>query len=238
VCSSDLQIYASNYQITYEKVHITGSRNSDGSAKPVDQVQLVATDTAITMSGLIGNTPWDDATDYNYTSNGAAKTAEVSVDLATASKGITSQIWYDPEDSNFDYQDIYGIQEDNEYYIKWDQGPGKVYAASCIGIYFTNQDFVDSGISSGAFDDHYHGVSNYHLWTFLDDDWSGMFYQSTMDSAPSVEYEFGMDISAAGAAVNVGILQDLELDDLEDGSWSSTNWVGTEGSDWDWVGTE
>ena len=47
-----VKVYATNYQVTYECVHMTGQRNSDGSAKNIGQLELMQT-LIISVLGLI-----------------------------------------------------------------------------------------------------------------------------------------------------------------------------------------
>jgi hypothetical protein len=237
-----IQEQASNYDINYVQVYMTGQKNSDGSAKPVVVAQgsedMVFTDSSVTYDGLINGKAWDDSDDYNYTANGAEETAEIRIKLSGADQGITSEIW-----DAVNYQNVYSdltseYNKDFDYVVKWneisDEGISKFYAPRFLSIWFTEQDSIDFGNPSSDFDGHYYGPTNRYFFSINSVDWDNMFYYSA-DSSRTVTYSFDADIDAAGAAVYVGIVDGLEYDSMVEGDYTNSDIIGTEGADWDWT---
>lgn len=235
-----VQIYATNYQTTYQLVHMTGVRNTDGSAKSVSNIEMILTDDSLTYDGLIRNTAWDDSTDYNYTLNGAEGIAKVVINLATQYSGLSSQLW-----EGVDYMSIYDLQKTaGDYWLKWAEVSAStgimksnLYAPTFLGMYFTEQDAVDGQISSADFDGHYYGPSNRYFWSVDGIVWDDLFYYGTDDVAPEPEFAFNINCKAAGAAIYLGFWQNLDYEDMVDGIWGTAgaNVIGTHGADWDWV---
>ncbi|MHA2022118.1 MAG: hypothetical protein ACTSWQ_00475 [Candidatus Thorarchaeota archaeon] len=214
------------YQIEYAKFQMTGKPNLDGSAKHLGTVYCRATDDgSLDYAGLIGGVAIDDSTDYNYTANGAEADFELRIKLATSDAGWKSQtdpVFYSSSGS----------------YYNWVSG--KDYAPTFIGMYMTNQDFIDLGMDTSDFDFVYQGASNTYVAKFMDDfdDDSDTFYDSDDSVAPTFTFSFAVDITAAGSITYIGLYQDVEWSDFVLGIWGDTTdnqVLGTLGADWDWV---
>jgi len=215
-----------DYQIEYAKFVMTGSPNSDGSAKHLGTVYCRATDDgSLDYAGLIGGVAIDDGTDYNYTTNGAEADFELRIKLATADAGFKSQT--NP-----------AFYTGSGSYYNWVSG--KDYAPTFVGMYMTNQDFIDLGMDTSDFDFVYQGASNTYVAMFMDsfDDDERTFYDSDDSVAPTFTISFAVDITAAGQITYIGLYQDVEWNDFVLGIWGDTTdnqILGTLGADWDWV---
>ena len=220
------------YQMTYKKVAMSGSRNSDGSAKTIGEVEVRATDDgSLDYSGLINGKAIDDGTDYNATTDGDVGEFELRIKLATSDAGFSSQTGYGVNPT-------YDTQQ--EYWTHW--GSGVKYAPSFIGFYLTNQDADDMGLKSSQFDFVKIGTTNTfyatYLWHFDESDTGDMFYDSDDTVAPTFKATWDVDCDAAGAMIYIGLFQDVLWDDFVDGDWGPTTdgtILGTLGADWDFV---
>lgn len=214
---------AETYQNAYFKIQMTGEPASDLTPMPLGNVAVRLTDDgAISYSGLIGGVAIDDSTDYNYTLSGTTAEFEFRAKWATSDAGVSPG-----------YMDEFWA---GEYWIHW--GNGKKYTPNFIGLYGTNQDITDAGLDSGDFDFWYQGATNTFAAIFITSDMANLFYDSDLDTAPTLTAVFDVDISAAGALVYVGIYQPHEWSDFARGSWASTTdafVMGTLGADWDYV---
>lgn len=214
------------YQIEYAKFVMTGSPNSDGSAKHLGTVYCRATDDgSLSYSGLVGGVAIDDATDYNYTTNGNEAEFELRIKLATADAGFKSQT--DP-----------AFYTGSGSFYNWVNG--KDYAPTFVGMYMTNQDFIDLGMDTSAFDFVYQGASNTYVAMFMDsfDSDPTTFYDSDDTVAPTFSLKFAVDMTAVGAITYIGLYQDVEWSDFVLGIWGDTTdnqILGTLGNDWDWT---
>jgi len=249
-----LQYYGTNYQTGYAKVHMSGDRNSDGSAKGLDeQVFILATDDSVTYNGLINNIGWDDSTDYNYTLSGTSGTAKVSVVLSAADKGLSSRIW-----EGVNYKQVYstvfaasGIDINNynkDFWIKWDSiGQDNTITKSAIlapdffGIYMTIQDKIDLAPQVTDFDMYGDDNTNYYMASIVSSSWGDLIYNTADPSAPqpTIEFQVGT-ITAAGTTVatyGVAIHTGLTYEQMVSFLWtaSAAYYLGTPGNDWDWV---
>jgi len=238
-----VQCYASGYQVTYKLFHITGQRNSDGSAKSVGQMELRAVDDSVTYDGEIGGVTWDDSTDYNATLSGTSGLAEVDIVLSAADKGLSSQIW-----EGVSYQDVYGVHKDHDYYVKWDEIPSSgeisknsILAPDFFCIYMTVGDKNDLSPSTADFDINFSDGTNWYFISIVDDSWGDLMYNTADASAPrpTVSFDVGT-ISASGttaATYGVAIWQGVTYEQMLDGTWtkSATYYLGTPGDDWDWT---
>jgi hypothetical protein len=240
-----IQARATNYLLTHDVVHITGERNSGGEAKPAGTVYLRYLDDGITYDGYIENVAWDDSSDYNATTYTAADaTAEFIIKSAgTASRGLHSQVW-----EQVDYEAIYGYDADVPYYLHWDDIEDVDYTGdeleeiACVGtffsIYFTEQDVDDAGVSRSDFDDRISDAANIYFNQFTWD-WDELFYKASDDSAFQYDgFRITLDIDAAFAAVKVGFMIDVTMEDYIDSDipyTTAANAVGTLGTDWDGV---
>lgn len=238
------QVQHTDYFTEYIELYMTGSRNSDGSAKMASvaagsSIEMVYADTGSTYDGEINSVAWDDSTDYNYTANGATGPAEIEWVGANADEGVDSGVW-----DQVDYQSIYsGVDSDattknHDYIVKWDEitsaGIAKFYAPTFLGFYMTEQDSVDLGLSGGDFDGYYFGPTNRYFFSY-DLSFEDMFYRTSDDSAPRWQYTFDVDIDAAGQLIYVGFVEGIEYNDMIEGSWTNSDMLGTPGDDWDWV---
>jgi len=180
-----VQVYASGYQVTYKSVYMTGQRNSDGTAKPAGEIELVKTDTGITYDGTINDVGWDDATDYNATLSGTSGPAEVKIVLSAADLGISSQVW-----DGVDYETIYGISRDMPFYVKWDQitdegiADSSVMAPDFFGLTMAIADKVTLKPSVTDFDHYGDDDTNWYGLQVVTPDWGDLFYNTIDTSAP------------------------------------------------------
>ena len=241
-----VQIYATTYQVTYQKVHMTGQRNDDGSAKNVGQIEVIKTDDSITWSGRMNGVDFD-TTDYNYTLSGDEGTLECEFVLSAADLGLSSQIW-----EGIDYQTAYGISKPLDYMVKWDEiGEGSndavtiakssVMAPTFFAAYLTVQDKVDGMVNVAEFDLNYDDGVNWFCISVLTSDWGDLFYNTADSTAPRPAVEFGMGtISAAGtfaATYGIGLWQGVTYDEMMAGSWTKGTdlALGTCGDAWGWI---
>jgi len=237
-----VQCYATNYQVTYQLMHITGSRNTDGSAKTVGSMDLIATDDSVTYDGMINKVAWDDSSDYNATLKGTSGLAEISIVLSAADKGLSSQVW-----EAVDYMSVYGVTKDYDYFVKWDQiteggiPKAAILAPDFFGIYMTLQDKADLNPSMTDFDGYYQGVTNFFFFSTVTDAWGDLFYNSADSAAPrpTISFDVGT-VTAAGTTVatyGVRICTGLTYEQMVSGVWteSAACTLGTGGNDWDWT---
>ena len=241
-----VQIYATNYQITYANLHMTGQRNDDGSAKNVGQVEMILTDDSITWSGRMNGVDFD-TTDYNYTLSGTSGTLEAEFVLSAADYGLSSQIW-----EGIDYQSTYGETKALDYVVKWDViGEGandaitiaktSYLAPTFFCAYSAVQDKVDGMINVAEFDLNFDDGVNWYCISILTSDWGDLFYNTADSTAPrpSVEFDMGT-ISAAGtflATYGIGMWQGVTYDEMMAGSWTKGTALamGTCGDAWGWI---
>ena len=247
-----LQYYGASYQTGYAVVHMSGERNSDGSAKTVDeQVFIRATDDSVTYDGTINGVTWDDSTDYNYTLSGASGLAEVRVVLSAADKGLSSRIW---EDVNYQYiySDLFAganldLSDYSEgFWIKWDGivsnnvATSQILAPDFFGIYMTIQDKIDLSPSTTNFDFSGDDNTNWHGAVIVSDSWGDLMYNTADASAPRPLIEFNVGtISANGTTIvtyGVALRTGLTYEQMVEYQWtaSAAYYLGTPGSDWDW----
>lgn len=242
-----VQAYGSSYQTSYTKVHMTGHRNSDGSAKALDtDVFILTQDDSVTYDGLINGKTWDDSTDYNYTTDGTTGLAQASVVLSAADKGLSSRIWEDV-DYKYIYSDLMDINDyDEEFWIKWDEitstgiSSSSVQAPDFFCVYMTIQDKIDLNPSVTDFDIYFDDDTNYYLLSYVSSDWGDLIY-NTADSAaprPTIDFSVGT-ITAAGTTVatyGVAVWTGCTYEQMVTGTWtkSATYYLGTPGNDWDW----
>ena len=241
-----VQVYATNYQVTYSLEHMTGQRNSDGSAKNIGQIELILTDDSITWSGRMNGVDFD-TTDYNATLSGTTGTLEAEFLLSAADYGISSQVW-----EGIDYQTVYGESRALDYLVKWDQiGEGdndeitiakaSFLAPTFFSAYCTVQDKVDGMINVAEFDLNYDDGVNWFCINILTSDWGDLFYNTADASAPRPAVEFGMGtISGVGtfaATYGIGLWQGVTYDEMMAGSWTKGTdlALGTCGDGWGWA---
>lgn len=212
------------YQTDIAVVMMEGSRNSDGSAKSLGNVEYRATDDAITFSGLIGIYGIDDGTDYNATTYGGSATLTINALLATSDAGFSSQTH-----SKFGSTSQYSWLNEREY------------APTFLGMYMTNQDAIDFGFISSEFDYYHVGATNTFMAIYVNNigDGTGAFYDSDALNAPiwSASVNVNIDTTDGDAAIlYVGLFQDVLLTDFVKDSWGPTTdatILGTCGADWD-----
>ena len=242
-----LQYHGTSYQTGYAKVSMSGSKNSDGSAKSLDQdVFIRATDDSVTYDGTIGNKVWDDGTDFNYTTTSSGL-AEISVVLSTEDKGISSRLW-----DAVDYKSVYsGLLDRTEYpedfWLKWDEitdatvEGGQVLAPDFFGIYMTIADKILLSPTVGDFDFYGDDNTDWYGAIVVDSSWGQLIYKSADSSAPTPTLTFNVGtITGAGATDTthgVCIHTGLTYEQMVSFKWteSATYQLGTAGSDWDWV---
>lgn len=243
-----IQAYGSGYQTSYTLVHMSGDRNSDGSAKTLDQdVFILTTDDSVTYDGLINNIAWDDASDYNATLKGYSGLAEVSVVLSAADKGISSRVW-----EAVNYKSIYSGLLDiedytEEFWLKWDQitGPtvesGLVQAPDFFGIYMTIQDKIELAPTTSDFELAGDDNTNWHGAIVVSDSWGDLIYNTGESSAPRPTVSFNVGtITASGTTIatyGVAIHTGLTYEQFTSFQWtaSAAYYLGTPGNDWDWT---
>ena len=211
-----------DYQLKYAKFVLTGEPNTDGSAKALGSIHLRATDDAITYSSIIGAVTFSKGTDYNYTLSGAEDSWEIRCKLVTADAGVSSgthPAFYSGSGSFYNWLN------------------GKDYAPTFMGMYMTNQDFIDLGMDTTGYDLVYQGASNTYLAKFVDDSDPNMFYDSDDSAAPTISFHSSVDISAAGVILYLGIWQDVEWSDFVLGIWGTADdqTLGTADDDYVWV---
>lgn len=241
-----VQVYATGYQITYQKCHMTGQRNTGGEAKNIGYIEIIQTDDSITWSGRMNGVDFD-TTDYNYTLSGDEGTLECEFVLSAADYGLSSQIW-----EGIDYQTVYAISKPHDYVVKWDEiGEGaddaitiaksSIMAPTFFAAYLTVQDKVDGMINVAEFDLNYDDGVNWFCISVLTPAWGDLFYNTADSTAPRPAVEFGMGtISAAGtfaATYGIGIWQGVTYDEMLAGSWTKGTdlAVGTCGDAWGWI---
>jgi len=237
-----VQAYASGYQTTYKCFHMTGQRNSDGSAKSVGQMELRATDDSVVYNGMINRVAWDDSSDYNASLSGESGLAEVSVVLSAADKGISSQIW-----EGVDYMTIYGASKPYDYYVHWDQItetgiPSSAFLApDFFCIYMTVADKIDLSPSATDFDLNFNDGTNWFFIAFVSESWGDLMYNTADASAPQPMVSFNVGtITATGTTVatyGVAIWQGCTYESMLAGTWTkgAAYYLGTPGNDWDWT---
>ncbi len=241
-----VQIYATNYQVTYSLEHMTGQRNSDGSAKNIGQIEVILTDDSITWSGRMNGVDFD-TTDYNYTLSGTTGTLEAEFTLSAADYGLSSQVW-----EGIDYETVYGENKDNDYLVKWDTiaegnndaiiiADASYLAPTFFCAYATEAHKVTGGINVADFDINYADGTNWYCIEILTSSWGDLFYNTADTSAPrpSVEFDMGT-ITGAGtflATYGIGIWQGVTYDEMMSGQWTKGTALamGTCGDAWGWV---
>lgn len=253
-----IQAYGTNYQTAYFKVHMTGQRNSDGSAKLVEEACYIrATDDSVTYNGLINNIGWDDSTDYNYTLSGTSGTAKVSVVLSAADKGLSSRIWDNAPGGSYKtvYSTIFAASPNidinnyvKEFWLKWDSigidntiTKSAILAPDFFGLYMTIQDKIDLAPTVTDFDLYGDDNTNFYMASYVTDGWGDLIYNTADPSAPqpTIDFQVGT-ITAAGTTVatyGVAIHTGLTYEQMVSFLWtaSAAYYLGTPGSDWDWV---
>lgn len=212
------------YQTQIKTVQMAGTKNSDGSAKSLGNLAFRATDDgALSYYGLVGGKSIDDGTDYNATLDGADEQLVVFVELATADAGFDSQT-----------NSAFGADSQHSWLSEKEMAP------TFFGMYMTNQDAIDLGLSPSEFDYYHVGATNTFCAIYVSSvgDGSGEFYDSDASNAPTWEVSFGVEITASGALIYAGMFQDVELDDFQKDVWGPTTdatILGTLGADWDWT---
>ena len=241
-----VQVYATNYQVTYEKVHMTGQRNSDGSAKNIGQIEIIYTDDGLTWSGRMNGVDFD-TTDYNYTLSGTSGDLECEMTLSAADKGLSSQVW-----EGIDYMSVYQETKVNDYLVTWDSivegdndaiviAKASYLAPTFFCAYLTEAHKVAGQINVAEFDINYADGTNWYCINVLTEDWGDLFYNTADTSAPRPSLEFGMGtISGAGtflATYGIGLWQGVTYDEMMAGSWTKGTdlALGTSGDAWGWV---
>lgn len=229
-----VQLYVSTtHQVTYSEVYMTGQRNSDGSAKTIANMEIVATDDALTWDGTANGAAFD-TTDYNYTLSGTSGTLKAEAVLAAADDGVTSQIW-----SGVDYEKVYQLYKTYPYLIKWDtilKGDGdtilidkdSVLAGTFFAAYCTIQAKVDLQIDITDFDLNYNDGVNWYFISFMDGDFDAAgndwFYNSVDSSAPRPYFSFDFGtITAAGtflATWGIGLWECVKYNEMTGGAWT------------------
>ena len=236
-----VQIYAATYEVTYKILHMSGDRNSDGSAKPAGEIECMLTDDSVTYAGEINGATWTTGTNYNYTLSGATGEAEIEITLSAADKGFSSNLW-----EGVDYETAYGIERDLPFFVYWDQitddgiADASVMAPYFFGIYMTVQDKVDLAPTVSHFDYYGDDNTNWYGIQFIDASWGDLFYNTADATAPrpSITFDVGT-ITAAGTTIatyGVGICIGLTYEEMVSFKWtaSATYKLGTCGDDWDW----
>jgi len=243
------QVQAANYATAYIQMYMTGTKNSDGSAKTANvatgsSIEMVYLNDGETYAGLIGSIAWDDAADYNSTTYGTDKNVKVLTTISAADQGLASQVW-----SQVFYESIYSqlsskADKEHSYWVKWDEitdvGIAKFYAPTFLGVQMTHQDAIDFGMSATDWDGHYDDLTTHFFWASESINWADLFYYTSDSAAPEGEFQFTSAIKAAGTTVatyGVGFWLNLEYDDMVSGTWgtSATYYAGTPGSDWDFT---
>lgn len=241
-----VQCYATNYQITYKLVHLTGKPASDLSAKSVGQIELRATDDSITWDGTMNGAAFD-TSDYNATLSGTTGTLKAEFILSAADKGISSQVW-----EGIDYMKAYGITKDHDYVVKWDEiteGVGdsiniasaSILAPTFFCAYSTIQDKVDGAINVASFDLNFNDGTNWYNIEFVSSAMGDLMY-NTADSVaprPFVSIPMGVitGVGTFAATYGIGIWQGVTYDQMLAGSWTkgTTLALGTCGNGWGWA---
>ena len=241
-----VQSYVATYQLTYGLFHMTGSRNSDGSAKSVGELEHRLTDDSITWSGRMNGVDFD-VTDYNYTLSGVTGTLEAEFTLSAADYGLDSQEW-----EGINYETVYGIDKAHPYYIRWDAisegtddainvASTSIMAATFFSAYCTEAHRTTGQVNVGDFDYNYADGTNWYGMRFMTSAWGDLFYNTADASAPRPTIEFRMGtITGAGtflATYGIGIWQDVAYDDMLSGSWTKGTDLakGTCGDAWGWI---
>lgn len=241
-----VQVYATSYQITYALLHMTGQRNTDGSAKNVGQVEIILTDDSITWSGRMNGVDFD-TTDYNATLSGTEGTLECEFILSAADYGLSTQVW-----EGIDYMSVYGESKAFDYVVKWDEiaegandaitiAKASFLAPTFFAAYLTIQDKVDGMVNVAEFDLNYNDGVNWYCISMLTDDWGDLFYNTADPTAPRPAVEFDMGtISAVGtftATYGIGLWQGVTYDEMLAGSWAKGTdlALGTSGDGWGWA---
>lgn len=241
-----VQVYATSYQITYEKLHMTGQRNTGGEAKNTGEIELILTDDSITWSGRMNGVDFD-TTDYNATLSGTSGTLECEFVLSAADYGLSSQVW-----EGIDYQTVYGESKTHDYVVKWDEiGEGtndaitiaktSFLAPTFFCAYSTVQDKVDGQINVAEFDLNFDDGVNWYCISMLTGDWGDLFYNTADSTAPRPNVEFDMGTISAGgtflATYGIGMWQGVTYDEMLAGSWTKGTALalGTCGDAWGWT---
>ncbi len=241
-----IQVYATNYQVTYSKEHMTGQRNSDGTEKNLGQIEMIYTDDSLTWSGRMNGADFD-TTDYNYTLSGTSGILDAEFTLSAADKGISSQIW-----EGIDYMTVYGTTKDNDYLVKWDSitegdndeiniAKASFLAPTFFCAYSTEAHKVTGQINVAEFDINFADGTNWYCINIVTSAWGDLFYNTADTSAPrpTVSFEMGT-ISGAGtflATYGIGLWQGATYDEMMAGSWTKGTdlALGTSGDAWAWV---
>lgn len=242
-----VQVQASSYATAYIEMYMTGTKNSDGSAKVANiatgsSIEMVYLNDGQTYAGLIGSIAWDDSADYNSTTYGTDKNVKVLTTISAADQGLASQVW-----QGVNYASIYSqlstkADKEHSYWVKWDQisteGIAKFYAPTFLGVQMTHQDAIDFGMSTSDWDGDYDDLTTHFFWASESINWADLFYYTSDSAAPEGEFQFTCAIKAAGttvATVGVSFWINLEYDDMVSGTWgtSATYYCGTPGNDWD-----
>jgi hypothetical protein len=244
-----VQVYAANHWVTYEKVQMTGTRNSDGSAKSVGEIEVRQIDDALTWSGQANGVAFD-TTDYNATLSGTSGTLEAEMILSAADKGLSSQIW-----NAVDYESVYGIDANingMDYFIKWDSitegandaisvADSSILAETFFAAYSTIADKNDLVIDLTDFTYNYQDGTNWYCIKDFGSIVGDVMYNSDDANAPrpNVDFDFGV-ATASGtflATYGIGLWYDVRYDQMAVGSWTkgTANALGTCGDAWGWI---
>ena len=253
-----VQAYASNHWVTYEKVQMTGQRNSDGSAKMVGEIELRQIDDALTWSGQANGVAFDD-TDYNATAvdglgtgAGDSGTLVAEMILSAADKGLSSQVW-----NAVDYETVYGIEATipgMEYFIKWDSitegvndainvADSSILAETFFNAYLTIADKNELVIDLTDFTYNYQDGTNWYCIMDFGSIVGDVMYNTDDPNAPrpSVSFSFGPATAAGIFTVTYGIgcWYDIRYDQMTVGSWTkgTDGALGTCGASWAWTHT-
>lgn len=253
-----VQIYASNHWVTYQKVQMTGQRNSDGTAKMVGQIEVRQIDDALTWSGMANGAAFD-TTDYNAsipdggTGAGESGTLVAEAILSAVDKGLSSQVWY-----GVDYKTVYGLDVVSvggmDYFIKWDTisegvddaisvADSSILAETFFCAYLTIQDKNDIVVDLTDFTYNYQDGTNWYCIMDFASIVGDVMYNTDDSNAPrpSVSFDFG-PATAAGtflATYGIGLWHNMRYDQMSVGSWTkgTTGALGTCGDAWAWTHT-
>lgn len=241
-----VQSYVASYQLTYAKFHMTGERNSDGSAKSVGQLEHRQTDDSLTWDGTMNGAAFD-TTDYNYTLSGTTGILKAEFILSAADKGVSSQIWED-----IDYMKAYGITKAHDYIVRWSEitegindaiviADASIFAPTFFAAYCTVADKNEGAVDISSFDVNFSDGTNWYCIDFVSTSMGDLMYNTADSVAPRPYVSIPMGtITAAGtfvATYGIALWQNVTYDQMMAGSWTkgTTLALGTSGDGWAWA---
>ena len=179
------QVHKSGYEVeTFSRIRASLPAAYDGSALVVPSCYLTLTDTHTSLVRVLGvGYLVTESTDYNWSLNGADPTFEFEATSVSTDAGLNEQA-----------------------YTHW--GTGDVYAGTVVAATFTNQDWIDLGVT--GWDGFFVGATTTTCWFNT----AGYFNDADVDNDNVLGLQFDLAITADGDIATIGLYNGMELKNL------------------------